>query len=143
MASITSANSTFALAITNLYPSPQIIQGYAADDAFALEAIDLAETIMGIDGFLSAGYVHNPVPMTITLMPDSPSVVIFDTWISTTQTTKEVYRCSASILLPGTGKKYTLQNGVLVNGKIMPDAKKTLQSMPYRIMWQAVFAEPN
>ena len=38
MASITAANSIYALAILNLYPVPQILQGYSADAAFDTEA---------------------------------------------------------------------------------------------------------
>lgn len=141
MATITSANSVFALAITDLYPSPQVLSGYAADDMFSLDAIDMAEVVMGVDGTLSAGFVFNPIPMTLTLMPDSPSVDIFNTLISATQTSREIYRLNATIRLPATRTRYTLQQGVLQNGKIMPDAKKTLQALAYKIMWQAVYAE--
>ena len=76
MATITAANSKFALSITNLYMSPQLLQGYATDDAFTTDTPDLAETVMGVDGHLSAGYVFNAVNMTISIMPDSPSIVL-------------------------------------------------------------------
>lgn len=141
MATITSANSVFALAITDLYPAPQILQGYGADDAFMVDAVDMAEIVMGIDGTMSAGFVFNPIPQTITLMPDSPSVDIFNTLISATQTSREVFRLNATIRIPSTRMRYTLQQGVLQNGKIMPDVKKTLQAMAYKIMWQRVYAE--
>ena len=79
MATITSANSVLTLAVNGLFPVPQVIQGYAVDDAFEGEAVQQAEILMGVDGVLSAGKVFVPYKMTIHLQADSPSVFLFDT----------------------------------------------------------------
>ena len=76
MPTITSANSAFSLAVTDLYPAPQAIQGYAADDAFSAEAIELAEIVMGVDGHMSGGFIFNPSLLKVAIMPDSPSLPI-------------------------------------------------------------------
>ncbi|WP_321899871.1 phage tail fiber protein [Paraburkholderia heleia] len=55
MATITSANSAFSISVTDLYPVPQAIHGYAADDAFTAEAVEMAEIVMGVDGHMSGG----------------------------------------------------------------------------------------
>jgi len=73
MASITAMNSVYALAILNLYPVPQILQGYSADAAFDTEAADAAEIVMGVDGHMSAGFVPFVTRQTISIMPDSIS----------------------------------------------------------------------
>jgi hypothetical protein len=74
MSTITSANSSFAITVPGVYSAPQSVQGYATDDAFAAEAVEKVETLMGIDGKLSAGYIFNPYKMTITLQADSGSL---------------------------------------------------------------------
>lgn len=141
MSTITAANSTFALAITNLYPMPQTIQGYAADSAFAADAVDIAETVMGIDGKMSAGFIFNATKQTVTIMPDSPSLDVFATWFTTSQAARDIYWANGTIILPAIGKKYTLKNGVLTSGKPMPDVKKTLQPLEYKITWERVTSE--
>ena len=53
---MTTANSALTLQIDGLYPVPQSIQGYAVDEAFALDSLKKIETLMGVDGKLSAGF---------------------------------------------------------------------------------------
>ena len=141
MATITAANSSFSIAISNLYPSPQTIQGYAADDAFSADALDIAETVMGVDGIMSAGFVFNPVKFTVTIMPTSPSLVLFDTWASKTIGLREIFPATAIIMLPAINRQYTLTNGVLMSAKPLPDVKKVLQAVSYSIMWERVTGE--
>lgn len=141
MGSITSANSTYSLVINSVYPNAQILQGYAADDAFSADAVDKAQVVMGVDGRQSAGYVFNPVVQTITLMPDSPSLEVFSNWINAMDAIREILKCTANISLPAIGKKYTLSNGVLVNYKPIPDVKKVMQAVPFKISWERVVGE--
>ncbi|WP_019210814.1 phage tail fiber protein [Yersinia massiliensis] len=141
MSTITSANSVFSLAITNLYATPQILEGYSSDDAFSTDALDITETVMGIDGKLSGGFVFNPTNQTITIMPDSPSLVIFETWVTAMKTMRETLTANATIQLPALGRKYTLTKGFLVSAKTIPDVKKTLQPTPFVIRWERVTGE--
>lgn len=138
MATITAANSIFALTITGLYPAPQVLHGYAADDAFATDALESAETVMGLDGHLSGGYVFNPVKQTIVLMPDSASLDVFNNWSLAQMASREVLVANASISLPAIGKKYVLTRGFLTSHKPIPDVKKVLQSVQYQITWGSV-----
>ncbi|HBW3346582.1 MULTISPECIES: phage tail fiber protein [Klebsiella pneumoniae complex] len=142
MGSITSANSTFLLTVDSVYTTGQALEGYAADDAFSSDAVDKATVIMGVDGRQSAGYIFNPIQQTITIMPDSPSLIIFTNWINAMDAIREVLKCTGNISLPAIGKKYTLTNGVLVNYKPIPDVKKTLQPLPFKISWERVIGEP-
>jgi|SRR5471030_1552198 len=142
MATITSANSVLTLAITNLYTTPQTIQGWSADDAFTVDAVETGETVMGIDGNLSGGFIFNPVNQTITIMPDSPSLSIFETWVSAEAIAREKYTANAAISLPAISRKYTLTKGFLISHKSFSDVKKTLQPMPFVIRWQSVIGAP-
>ena len=138
---ITSADAIFALTVTNLYPSTQTLEGYAADAMFALGDTEMAVTVRGADGKLSGGFVFGQYLQTITIMPDSPSRDVFETWQLTSQTSKAVFRCNATIILPAIGRKYTLTNGVLVRVKAIPDAQRVLQAATYQIDWENVVGE--
>lgn len=135
---LTSANSSFVISATQVFPAPQALQGYAADDAFTLDAIDMAEAVMGVDGKLSAGYTPNPVNVNISIQADSPSIDTFDLLIAATKTTREIVWLDAVVQLPGTGAKYVLTRGVLKNANQMPDAKKILQPQKYVIVFESV-----
>lgn len=138
MATITSANSVFTLNIPALFPVPQILQGFATDDAFAADGLDLSESIMGVDGRMSSGYTPNITKMVIALQADSPSLFVFEYWFGQYQTNREVSFAQGNIILSGPGKSYTLRNGVLNNVKQLPDAKKTLAAQQFTVMWEKV-----
>lgn len=138
---ITSADATFALTVTNLYPRAQVLQGYAADAMFALGDTEMAVSVRGADGKLSGGYVFGEYLQTITIMPDSPSREIFETWQLTSQTAKAVFRCNATIILPAISRKFTLTKGILQRVKAIPDANRVLQQMTYQINWETVVGE--
>lgn len=135
MATITAANSIFALTVTGLYAAPQVLHGYAADDAFSTDALESAETVMGLDGHLSGGYIFNPIKQTIVLMPDSASLDVFNNWSLAQLASREVLVANASISLPAIGKKYVLTRGFLTSHKPIPDVKKVLQAVQYQITW--------
>jgi hypothetical protein len=137
MASITSANAQILLSIPSLFPIPQALQGFAAEDVFDVDPIEPVEAIMGVDGILSAGFVFVPVSQNFALQADSPSIILFDTWWTAMQIAKDVYFATATILLPGLGKKWAMNTGVLRSYKPMPDAKKVLQPQRFRIEWQS------
>jgi hypothetical protein len=138
MQTITAANSVFALAITGLYTSPQILQGYATDDGFTTEAVENAEVVMGLDGHMSAGFIFNPIKQTVTLMPDSPSLDIFNNWSLAQLASREVLVANASISLPAIGKKYVMTRGFLTSHKPIPDVKKLLTAVQYQITWNTI-----
>ncbi|MBN1085634.1 hypothetical protein JNO12_12905 [Erwinia aphidicola] len=108
---------------------------------FALGDTEMAQSVRGADGKLSAGFVFGEYLQTITIMPDSPSRQIFETWQLTSLTAKAVFRCNATIILPAIGKKFTLTNGVLQRAKTMPDANRVLQAMTFQINWENVVPE--
>jgi hypothetical protein len=139
---ITSANSVFTLTVPDVFPIPIQVQGYAADSAFAVDPVDSAETMMGVDGKMSAGFTPFITPMTIELQADSPSVDLFDTWLQAQETQREIFYANAAIVLPSTGRVYTLLKGALKRVKKIPDAKKVLQPVQYSIDWEAVQVAP-
>lgn len=135
---ITSANSQFALAIAGLFPAPQLLQGYASDDAFSTAAVSNAQTVRGIDGKMSAGFVFNDIQQTITVMPDSNSLQLFNAWVVAQLAAREVLVASATISLPAIGMKYVCTKGVLTLSPPIPDVKKVLSPVAYQITWESI-----
>ncbi|GJD63752.1 phage tail fiber protein [Methylobacterium frigidaeris] len=140
--SITSANAVLMLGVNNVFSSPQQIQGFATDDAFDTEVQEIGETMMGVDGFLSGGFVYTPVSMGITLMADSPSTNFFDAWANAERVIRDKYTAFGTIFLQGTGRKYAMTKGFLISAPVLPDAKKVLQPRKFTIRWERVLPAP-
>ena len=100
MADITSANSVLTLVVPALFPAPQQLQGYATDDAFADEALQLSESVMGVDGRKSAGYTPAITKQTITLQADSPSMSFFEAIMQAMKQQRGVLRIEGSLVIP-------------------------------------------
>lgn len=142
MATLTSANSVFMLAVGGVYPVPQQIQGYATDDAFTTQDVSPVETRMGVDGILSGGYTPYPTVIEITLQADSPSIDIFEIWGTAQDVAREVFIANATVSLPGTGRKYTLTKGFLTGFSKMPANQKILGPQKYTITFQSCTPSP-
>ena len=144
MATITSANASVVLTVPEVFAVPQIIAGFAADDAFTQEAADLAETRMGVDGNLSGGYTPSVKRFSIALMPDSPSLSSFEVWKAAIEAAKDQLPDGSSIVitLPTIGKAYLLNKLFFKNSSMMPSAKKVLEPFIVQIEYQDLFATP-
>lgn len=138
MSTLTSANSALSLQITDLYPVPQAIQGYATDDMFSVADIATAEVLMGVDGKLSGGYTPVPKVFEIGLQADSPSNEIFEIWMNAQDAKTDLYIANATILLRSTGRSYALTRGILTMASPMPAAKKILQLRKFQITFESI-----
>ena len=136
--SITSANAIIMLTIANLFDVPQQIQGFASDDVFSTDAIAPAETMMGVDGLLSGGYVNVPVVQGFSLQADSPSIDFFDAWYAAQRAQNDTYVANGIITLSSLGRKWSMTKGYLTNYPMLPDAKKLLQPRKFSITWERV-----
>lgn len=142
MASITAANAIFMLSVTGLFPVPQQLQGYAADAAFDTEASEPAEVVIGVDGRVSAGYVPFLTKQTISIMPDSPSSLLFEDWLAAQKAAGEVYFANASIVLPSVSRAYVLTSGVMTSIMSIPGTRKVLQARQFVITWGSIDPVP-
>ena len=142
MGTITSANASVVLSIPDVFNVDQILAGFAADDAFTQQAFKMTEQRMGVDGILSAGYTPSPKPFGITFQPDSPSILVFDTWGLAHIAAKEALQASMVITMPSIGKAFNFNVGWLDDFKALPDAKKVLEPQTYTIIWQDIIAVP-
>ncbi len=139
---ITAANSVFMLSITGLYVTPQRLQGYSADAAFDTDAVEPAETMMGVDGKMSAGFVPTMTKQTITLQADSPSCAVFETWLAAMKSAREVLFANGTVSLPSVGRKYTMTKGVLSSYPAISGVRKVLQPRAFAITWEDISPAP-
>lgn len=142
MPSITSANAVVMIAVTDLFPIPVQLQGFAADDVFDTDTIDPAEVIMGVDGIMSAGFVFVPVKQNFALQADSKSNLIFEAWYLAQQTAREVFFGTGIVHIGSIKRSYVMTNGVLSGYKPIPDAKRVMQPRRFTITWESIVGAP-
>lgn len=145
MSTITSANSSLNLAIRSaagIIVGPFNVEGYASDDAFAVEPVQSAQALMGVDGKMSAGFTPFMTPQTIILQADSPSVALFEEWVNAQQVLKDALYAEGWLTLPSIGRTYALHKGALTRHTSIPAAKAILQPLQFEITWELVQPTP-
>lgn len=135
--SITAATALYTLTINDLFPVPQTLQGYAAEDVFSSEPVQTVQVEMGIDGLMSAGFVFVPIRQTIILQANSPSVFLFDQWYSAMQTNRDIFFANGIVTLISVRSKYFLRKGALTDYMPMSDAGKVLRPRRFGITWES------
>lgn len=142
MGTLTSANSVLMLGVDGLFNVPVQIEGYAADDAFTIGDVDMAETVMGVDGKLSAGWIPAIKTLDIMLQADSASNDFFDALIAAESVAREKYVLNGSILVPGISRIFVLTRGFMKTGSVMPASKKILQPRKFTLDFQDIVRSP-
>lgn len=138
MATLTAANAVIVLSIPLLFPTPVQLQGFTADDVLDTEALVAAETIMGVDGIMSAGFIFAEVKQSYILQADSASNALFDAWYSTQQAQRDLYFATGVVTLTSLGTKWALTKGALTSYIPLPGIKKLVQPRKYGITWESV-----
>ena len=143
MASLTAANSVITLSQATLFPTPQQLQGFAADDVTDMDPVKILEELMGVDGVLSFGFTWTPRIQEISLQADSASKAFFDTINTQQEAVQDVYPLNGTIILKSINLMYTLINGGLETYKPIPQVQKILKPLKYRIVWNKVVPVPT
>lgn len=143
MPSLTAANSIITLTIPGVFSTPQQLQQYSVDDVADVETLVVAETLMGVDGHLSGGYVFNKVKYMYTLQADSPSVFVFDQWKLAQDSQLDTFPANGLLVLKSLGTKWDWTRGFLTEWKPAPDVKKILQPRRFAIEWESVTPQPS
>lgn len=138
---ITSTNSKVKM-FSDITPAGLSFEGYSADAGWASEAIQLAEGRMGIDGNLSFGYTPNPVSMTFTFQPDSPTIETLNNIVLATQTARKPTILQMNITIPALNRTYSCVNGSIINAKVIADGAKVLEPQTYTILFKTITPSP-
>lgn len=137
MKTITSANAVLIITVEDIYPNGVEVQKFAADAAFATSDLTLAETRMGVDGQLAAGYTPQPIPLNVSLEADSPSYDVFANVMERQRTNMTLYQITAQITIPSLGKEFVLEKGVLQTGHPFSDSKKVLDPTSWGFVFES------
>jgi hypothetical protein len=136
--SLTAANVVLALSVPGLFDTPQQIQGYAADEAFDFSDVESSETVMGVDGILSAGWLPKELLQSLSLQADSASNQFFEDWYGNQQQARDLLIASGTVSYPSVGKQYNLVRGFLKGYSPAPKAGKILAPRRYTIVWNYI-----
>jgi hypothetical protein len=142
MGSLTSANVVIMLTIPRVFNQPQQLQQFTVDDVADVDSLTVAQTEMGVDGILSAGFVYEAVKYTYSIQANSPSCFVFDQWQAAQYATQDVFEANGLMILKSIGTKWNWTRGFLTDWKPAPDIKKTLKERKFGITWQSVSPQP-
>ena len=133
--SITSANATLIMTITNVYSAPQQIQGFGMDDAWMTSLTAGGDFKVGVDGFGTGGYIPRMPTTTLKLLADSASTIVFENWLLYQDQVVDITFAQWTLLLPSVKRKYTFYQGGLGDMSSLPDGKKMLEDREFKITW--------
>jgi hypothetical protein len=142
MADITSANTILILNAPSVFAIGQALKGFAADDIFDVDQIKVAEASMGVDGYLSAGFVFEALPQTIMLQADSPSCLIMDQIYAYEEATVSKEVLSATFKFPSIGIQFNLAKGFMTAYSPMASPKRKLEARRFSFMWERAIPGP-
>jgi hypothetical protein len=111
-------------------PEGMHVQGFGSGQAISVDAVDFAEDRMGVDGHYVAGYKPVIRPITITLLPTSPFLGVVRACIAVQYMIPRMLRWDMQLRYPSIDKNYNMENGILFNGRDVPEAKNTLDDIP-------------
>jgi len=140
---ITSANATILLSVPLLFPVPFQLQKFGADNIYGTDPIQVGETVMSVDGRLTAGFVNAPTKQAYELLADSESNFFFDQIAMREKADQTKYEINGVVLLTSVLTKWTMTRGFLTIWQPIPDAKKVLQSRKHTIEWERVVPTPS
>lgn len=123
---ITSSNAEAILTVASLYPNGIALEGFSVDSSVSVENITVAETRMGVDGKMVAGYTPAIIPVTIGLEPNVQCARdLLNVWLAM-QANNKIYECTLVLTIPSINRVYTFLKGVLKSCTPVPALKKVL-----------------
>ena len=138
MNNITSANATAYMVVKDLYPTGFALNNFSTDQAVDQSEDTIAETRMGVDGYMAAGYVPSIKAVTIQFEATSPSVQYLNNLYLASQKNRRTYEITLVVKVPSVNKTYTYSGGVLKTGELLPGLKKVLDPVSYGFDFEKV-----
>jgi hypothetical protein len=114
------------ITVEELYPRGIQVERFAADSAISVENAQVAETRMGVDGKMVAGYVPGIKTVTIDLEANSPTAKALNEVVGAMEQNVKPYQCELVVDVPSQGTVYTFKKGVIQTAGQMPAVKKIL-----------------
>ena len=139
MLDITSANATVAMSVGGLFSVN--LENFSADSSFTSDTVQAAETRMGVDGHMAAGFTPAIKTITINLEAGSPSTEYMQLLRQVQEVNMKPYKVNMVISIPSIGKRYTFSDGVLQSYKDLPDGQNVLSPTQWVFHFEGMSAE--
>lgn len=110
---ISSANSRIVYTDNMFCRAGVMLAKFSTDQSLSQDEVTYAETRMGVDGKMAAGFVPAIIPVTIVFEADSPSWKIMGKSFNASKALKRPLICSLEVSIPSVGYFYSYKNGVL------------------------------
>ena len=139
MLDITSANATVALSVGGLFSVN--LENFSADSSFTSDTVQAAETRMGVDGHMAAGFTPAIKTITINLEAGSPSTEYMQLLRQVQEVNMKPYKVNMVISILSIGKRYTFSDGVLQSYKDLPDGQNVLSPTQWVFHFEGMSVE--
>ena len=139
MLDITSANATVAVSVESLFSVT--LENFSADSSFTSDTVQAAETRMGVDGHMAAGFTPAIKTVTINLEAGSPSATFLQLLKQAQETNLKPSKVQMVISIPSIGKRYSFSEGVLQSYKDLPDGQKVLSATQWVFNFEGLSVE--
>lgn len=127
---LTAANSIVLFSTDSYFSSPIQLQGFQADNAFTFGDAAMGETVMGVDGLQSGGWVAHEVDFSVFLQANSASREQMEDFRAHCNSRMETERVTFNITIPATGRTINA-SGFLTSASGGTSAQKLLQGTQY------------
>lgn len=136
---ITSANAVLTITCPDVFPVPQIIQGFEVEDSWSIAPYETARAFKGVDGQKSVGFVPANKEMEVHLQANSLSRLVFQQILGVMSATREIVEFDGNLVIPSTEEVWEFSNGNLgPNVPGPPAGKKTLAGVVWNITWDDI-----
>lgn len=139
---LTAANCQIALSVDTIFPVPILMSGFATDNIFRFSDVTQVQTLMGVDGRLSAGWSAVSVPWLISFMGDSLSVDVFEAVIARQKAQQTAYAFTGLIDAPSLNKSASMRRGFLGPVSTFNSADKMMSGRTFSLVWESVDVLP-
>ena len=134
---ITSSNASIIYKDNMLVTAGMPLVKFATDQSLTSDEVAIAETRMGVDGKMAAGYTPNITPVTIMFEADSPSWGLIEQSMNIARQAKTVVECEIIVTIPSLLKTYHYKNGV-IKSLTNVAMKKVLDPITLKINFEEV-----
>ena len=139
---ITAADSIVTLACPPIFTLPQTLEGFGENQVFRVPKVTIAQTKMGIDGLMAAGYIFVKQPWNFTFIASSPSCAVFDAVKAAQDAALAPFYWNGFVASPSLGVSFELINGIMSDYSPASDAAQVYQDREFDFVWQRVIPIP-
>ena len=133
---ITSANISLVFTAEEICPNGVTVQQFSADQMYTADAQQFAETRMGVDGYMAAGFTPTIKVVTLSLEASSPLYETFRNLAQAQIKNKKPYACQLTARVPSIGQTFTWSNGVLQTAEWVSNAATVLAPTSWTFHFQ-------